>query len=78
MNILELRDATIQDYRDFIGGFVNIRDARIRQEVDKALDEDRLWPEPWLSLNPKFKRAAPSPTWSRPAYRTQSAIPSFG
>ena len=55
MNIFDLRDTTIQDYRDFIGSFVNIRDTRVRQEVDQALDEGRLWPEPWLSLNPKFK-----------------------
>ncbi len=54
MNIFELRDTTIQDYRDFIASFVNIRDARLREEVDRALDEGRLWPEPWLSLNPKF------------------------
>ena len=54
MNIFDLRDTTIDDYRDFIRGFVNIRDARVRQEVDSALDEGRLWPEPWLSLNPKF------------------------
>ena len=45
----------IRDYRDFIGSFVNIRDTRVRQAVDLALDEGRLWPEPWLSLNPKFK-----------------------
>lgn len=55
MNIFDLRDETIQDYRDFIGGFVNIRDAKVRQKVDTALDEGRLWPEPWLSLNPTFE-----------------------
>ena len=55
MNIFDLRDTTIEDYRDFIRGFVNIRDPRVRQEVDRALDEGRLWPEPWLSLNPKFE-----------------------
>lgn len=55
MNVFELRDTTISDYRDFIGGFVNIRDERVRQVVDAALDEGRLWPEPWLSLNPTFE-----------------------
>jgi hypothetical protein len=33
---------------------VNIRDARVRQEGDRALDRDP-WPEPWLSLNPKLE-----------------------
>ncbi|GEM_PF-3350432 len=37
------------------GAFVNIRDALVRQEVDRDLGEGRLWPEPWLSLNPKFE-----------------------
>lgn len=55
MNVFELRDATIRDYRDFIAGFVNIRDPLVRAEVDRALDEGYLWPEPWLSLNPKFE-----------------------
>jgi superfamily II DNA/RNA helicase len=55
VNIFDLRDTTIGDYRDFIRGFVNIRDPQVRQEVDHALDEGRLWPEPWLSLNPKFE-----------------------
>ncbi len=55
MNIFDLRDTTIRDYREFIGGFVNIRDPRVRAEVDTALDEGHLWPEPWLSLNPKFE-----------------------
>ena len=55
MNIFDLRDTTVKDYREFIGSFVSIRDTRVRQEVDRALDEGRLWPEPWLSLNPKFK-----------------------
>jgi hypothetical protein len=55
MNILDLRDTKIGDYLDVIRGFVNIRDALVRQEVDRALDEGRLWPEPWLSLNPKFE-----------------------
>jgi len=55
VNIFDLRDSTIADYREFIRGFVNIRDTAIRQEVDRSLDEGRLWPEPWLSLNPKFE-----------------------
>ena len=41
VNIFDLRDTTIQDYRDFIGGFVNIRDARIRQ-VRAARDAGRV------------------------------------
>ena len=55
MNIFSLRDETIRDYRNFIGGFVNIRDAQVRDTVEVALDAGHLWPEPWLSLNSKFK-----------------------
>jgi len=30
MNIFDLRDPAIRDCRDFIAGFVNIRDPRVR------------------------------------------------
>lgn len=54
VDVFDLRDTTIGEYGDFIRGFLQIKDSRIREEVDQALDAGLLWPEPWLSLNPKF------------------------
>ena len=54
MNVFDLRDSAISEYRDFIRGFVRIKDEGIRLVVESALDAGVLWPEPWISLNPKF------------------------
>ena len=54
MDVFQLRDSIIEDYSKFIDGFLSIRDERIRNIVNKALDEGIFWPEPWISLNPKF------------------------
>ena len=54
MDVFQLRDSVIGDYQRFIQGFLHIRDKRIRDAVAEALAAGLLWPEPWLSLNPKF------------------------
>jgi very-short-patch-repair endonuclease len=54
VDVFQLRDSVIGDYQRFIEGFLHIRDERIRQVVKETLDDGLLWPEPWLSLNPKF------------------------
>ena len=54
MDIFDLRDFVINNYKEFVQGFLNINDERIREYVNNTLDEGLLWPEPWLSLNPKF------------------------
>ncbi len=54
MDVFELRDSVIEDYQRFIQGFLHIRDKRVRGVVEETLADGLLWPEPWLSLNPKF------------------------
>ncbi|MHB1890869.1 MAG: DEAD/DEAH box helicase, partial [Acidimicrobiales bacterium] len=54
MDVFQLRDSVIEDYRRFIQGFLHIRDKQIRDVVEETLADGLLWPEPWLSLNPKF------------------------
>ena len=54
MDVFQLRDSVIDDYQGFIQGFLHIRDKRIRDVVEQTLADGLLWPEPWLSLNPKF------------------------
>ncbi|MDP8928571.1 MAG: DEAD/DEAH box helicase [Actinomycetota bacterium] len=55
MDVFDLRDTVIGEYRSFVTGFLNVRDERIRGEVASALDSGRFWPEPYVSLNPKFE-----------------------
>lgn len=55
MNVFELRDRLIDDYRAYIQSFIQIRDQRIREYVDQKLQEGLLWPDPLIQLNPAFE-----------------------
>ncbi|MCA1789236.1 MAG: hypothetical protein LC667_05080, partial [Thioalkalivibrio sp.] len=54
MDIFDFRDDLIGDYAEYVRSFVHIRDERIAEQVDEALNSGRLWPQPLLQLNPSF------------------------
>ena len=54
MNVFELRDRLVSDYQSYTRSFIQIRDARISEHVDRALGDGAFWPEPLLQLNPTF------------------------
>ncbi|HXF72477.1 MAG TPA: DEAD/DEAH box helicase [Actinomycetota bacterium] len=55
MDVFQLRDRVIADYRDYATSFVQISDERIREHVERELDAGLLWPEPLIQLNPTFE-----------------------
>ncbi len=55
MNIFKLHSNIVDDYRSYIESFINIRDDQIREVVEGALSNGRLWPEPLIQFNPAFK-----------------------
>ena len=56
MNVFDLHDLIIKDYKEFIGSFHTISDERIRKFVQQQiLDSSDLWPEALLQLNPSFQ-----------------------
>ena len=55
MNVFELRDRLIHDYASYISSFIQIRDLRIAQHVERSLADGLLWPEPLIQLNPSFE-----------------------
>ena len=54
MDVFEVRDQLVEDYRQFTSAFVDIRDERTRAFATARLAEGAQWPDPWLSLNPSF------------------------
>jgi superfamily II DNA/RNA helicase len=54
MDVFGVRDRLIEDYREFTGSFVDIRDKAIREHVHERMKNGYQWPDPWLSLNPSF------------------------
>jgi superfamily II DNA/RNA helicase len=58
MNIFKFHDSVIADYRSYINSFIDIRDERIRQEVDRRLNDGKLWPPPLVQFNPAYEESA--------------------
>jgi superfamily II DNA/RNA helicase len=54
MDVFEVREQLISDYRSFTGAFVEPRDERIAAFLAEQLAVGQQWPDPWLSLNPSF------------------------
>jgi len=57
MNVFELRNQLVDNYKSYISSFIQIRDKRIRSHVDEQLEAGLLWPEPLIQLNPAFQPA---------------------
>lgn len=55
MDVFDFRNRLVTDYRDYTRSFVEIRDQRIREHIDAALDKGQLWPDPMVQLNPAFE-----------------------
>jgi hypothetical protein len=59
MNVFELRRRLIDDYRAYVKSFISSADPRIREYVDRQLDENELlWPQARIGLNPAFAEGA--------------------
>ncbi len=55
MDVFTLRDRLIREYREYIRGFVAIKEPVVRRKVEEYFDEGYLWPEPLVQLNPAFQ-----------------------
>jgi ATP-dependent helicase YprA (DUF1998 family) len=54
VDVFDVRDRLIGDYREFTSSFVHPRDERIREHVERLTASGYQWPAPYLSLNPNF------------------------
>lgn len=55
MDIFDLHQNLISDYRSYVASFITPRDKYIRDRVNEALENGELWPPPMVSLNPAFE-----------------------
>ncbi|MHC9544027.1 MAG: DUF4268 domain-containing protein [Vulcanimicrobiota bacterium] len=58
MDVFSLRKGIIDDYSNYVGSFINIKDPRIMEKVNIEMKDGLLWPEPLLQLNPSFMPGA--------------------
>jgi hypothetical protein len=59
MKAFDYDEHLVAAYQDFTRSFVRIRARDLREAVDAAYGAGRFWPEPLLSLNPRYE---PGPT----------------
>jgi ATP-dependent helicase YprA (DUF1998 family) len=55
MDVFKLRDRLIDEYQQYVSGFVAVKEADARQFVHQYFSSGRLWPEPLVQLNPSFE-----------------------
>jgi Lhr-like helicase len=58
VNVFDLDRALVSDYERFARSFTQIRASDILQQVEAIYASDRFWPEPLISINPRFERGA--------------------
>jgi Lhr-like helicase len=57
MDAIKLHDQIVTRYKDYIGSFIDIRDADIADKVDEELKSGKLWPDPLIQFNPAYEQA---------------------
>lgn len=58
LDIFQLRNQVINDYRQYIESFLKIRDTKVKEFVNQELDKGQLWPNPLIQLNPAYQSGA--------------------
>lgn len=55
MNVFELDSSLVRDYERFARSFTDIRAQDIREQIEAIYASDRFWPEPLISINPRYE-----------------------
>jgi ATP-dependent helicase YprA (DUF1998 family) len=58
VDIFDLDQALIERYESFARSFSEIRAPEIQTQVDAAYVDQRFWPEPLITINPRFEAGA--------------------
>ena len=55
LDVFDLRESVVSEYRDYVQSFVQVLDSRIDEFVSTELGRGALWPDAALQLNPAFE-----------------------
>ncbi|HEV7570242.1 MAG TPA: DEAD/DEAH box helicase [Thermoanaerobaculia bacterium] len=58
LDVFALRDAVVDDYRQFATSFTTIHAHDIREQVDAIYAKGTYWPQPLIQINPSYRRTA--------------------
>jgi hypothetical protein len=54
MDVFGLHNQVISEYAAYTRSFIRIADPRVKDEVDRQIQNGLLWPHPLIQLNPSF------------------------
>lgn len=54
MDVFQLRDAVVGEYREYVESFINVLDPALNDFIREKLKDGALWPDAILQLNPAF------------------------
>lgn len=57
MDVFNLRDTVVSEYKNFATSFTRIYSADIKAQVDAIYAQDKFWPEPLIQINPNYKKS---------------------
>jgi superfamily II DNA/RNA helicase len=55
IDIFNIHEKIMDDYKHFVSSFINIKDKRIRDVVEREINQGKYWPEPLIQFNPSFE-----------------------
>ncbi|MCP4153534.1 MAG: hypothetical protein GY757_37750, partial [bacterium] len=58
INVFDIHKNIIDNYKNFVGSFIHIKDKTINEKVEEAMESGKYWPEPLLAFNPSFQKGA--------------------
>src|SRR5690606_4887383 len=58
VNVFEIQQKLVGDYKTYVESFVSIRDPHIRDFVHSEYSNNKYWPEALVQLNPAFASGA--------------------
>lgn len=53
-NIIKVQSKIVSDYKDYVESFIHIKNAKIRDVVNKEILGGTLWTEPLIQFNPAY------------------------
>jgi ATP-dependent helicase YprA (DUF1998 family) len=56
LDVFQLRNQVIGDYRKYIESFLKIKDKKVKDFVQHELDKGQLWKDPLVQINPAYKQ----------------------
>jgi hypothetical protein len=55
IDIFNIHQKIMDDYKHFVSSFINIKDEKIKEVVETKINQGKFWPEPLIQLNPSFE-----------------------